>query len=99
MAKNCNKLLGTPDCKLAETAKESAMLRMLRIDGSQNGAKLRTRVVRDKTKYNRNVKHRKSLADAGDFPFYVGLVCLNEFCINYFFSTLCRSLKYKNKKA
>ena len=69
MAKNCNKLLGTPDCKLAETAKESAMLRMLRIDGSQNGAKLRTRVVRDKTKYNRNIKHRKSLADAGDFPF------------------------------
>jgi len=55
---------------VAETAKESAMLRMLRIDGSQNGATLRTRVVRDKTKYNRNVKHRKSFADAGDFPFY-----------------------------
>ncbi len=72
MAKNCNKLLGKPDCKLAETAKESALLRMLRIDGSQNGAKLRTRVVRDKTKYNRNVKHRKSLADAGDFPFLRG---------------------------
>ena len=53
--------------KLAETAKESAMLRMLRIDGSQNGAKLRTRIVRDKTKYNRNVKHKKSLASAGDF--------------------------------
>ena len=52
-------------------AKESARLRMLRIDGSQNGATLRTRVVRDKTKYNRNVKHKKSLADAGDFPFAV----------------------------
>lgn len=50
-------------------AKESARLRMLRIDGSQNGATLRTRIVRDKTKYNRNVKHKKSLADAGDFPF------------------------------
>ncbi len=50
-------------------AKESARLRMLRIDGSQNGATLRTRVVRDKTKYTRNVKHKKSLADAGDFPF------------------------------
>jgi len=50
-------------------AKESARLRMLRIDGSQNGATLRTRVVRDKTKYNRNIKHKKSLADAGDFPF------------------------------
>ena len=32
-------------------AKESARLRTLRIDGSQNGATLRTRIVRDKTKY------------------------------------------------
>ena len=55
--------------KFAETAKESAMLRMLRIDGSQNGATLRTKVVCDKTKYNRNVKHKKSLADARDFAF------------------------------
>lgn len=50
-------------------AKESARLRKQRIDGSQNGATLRTRVVRNKTKYNRNLKHKKSLADAGDFPF------------------------------
>ena len=50
-------------------AKESARLRKLRIDGSQNGATLRTRVVRDKTKYNRNIKHKKSLADARDFAF------------------------------
>ena len=50
-------------------AKESARLRMLRIDGSQNGATLRTRIVRDKTKYSRTLKHKKSLADAGDFPF------------------------------
>jgi len=50
-------------------AKESARLRTLRIDGSQNGATLRTRVVRDKTKYSRTLKHKKSLADAGDFPF------------------------------
>ena len=50
-------------------AKESARLRTLRIDGSQNGATLRTRVVRDKTKYTRTLKHKKSLADAGDFPF------------------------------
>ena len=50
-------------------AKESAKLRRLRIDGSQNGATLRTRVVRDKTKYTRTLKHKKSLADAGDFPF------------------------------
>lgn len=50
-------------------AKESARLRALRIDGSQNGATLRTRIVRDKTKYSRTLKHKKSLADAGDFPF------------------------------
>ena len=50
-------------------AKESVMLRTLRIGGYQNGATLRTRVVRDKTKYNRNIKHKKSLADARDFAF------------------------------
>ena len=66
MVKNKDKVFS----KVAETAKESDMMRMRRIDGSQNGATLRTRVVRDKTKYNRNFKHKKSLADAGDFPFY-----------------------------
>ena len=70
MAKHNSKAAG----KLAETAKESVMLRMLRIDGSQNGATLRTRIVRDKTKYTRTLKHKKSLADAGDFPFYEGFV-------------------------
>ena len=64
MARHNSKAFG----KVAD-AKESAMLRDLRIDGSQNGATLRTRVVRDKTKYNRNVKHKKSLADARDFAF------------------------------
>ena len=68
MAKNKDKVFS----KVAETAKESDMMRMRRIDGSQNGATLRTRVVRDKTKYNRNFKHKKSLADAGDFPFLWG---------------------------
>ncbi|WP_405342333.1 hypothetical protein [Fibrobacter sp.] len=75
MAKHNSKAAG----KLAETAKESAMLRMLRIDGSQNGAKLRTRIVRDKTKYTRTLKHKKSLAEAGDFPLlnsYFRLNCL-----------------------
>lgn len=60
-------------------AKESARLRTLRIDGSQNGATLRTRIVRDKTKYTRTLKHKKSLADAGDFPLlnsYFRLNCL-----------------------
>ena len=65
MAKNNGKKVSV----LADSAKESAMLRTLRIDGSQNGATLRTRIVRDKTKYNRNVKHKKSLADARDFAF------------------------------
>ena len=69
MAKHNSKAVAK-SVNVAETAKESAMLRTLRIDGSQNGATLRTRVVRDKTKYSRNVKHRKSFADAGDFPFY-----------------------------
>ena len=65
MAQNKTKAVG----KVAETAKESARMRAQRIDGSQNGATMRTRVVRDKTKYRRNLKHKKSLAEAGDFPF------------------------------
>ena len=65
MAKNNGKKVSV----LADSAKESAMLRNLRIDGSQNGATLRTRIVRDKTKYTRTLKHKKSLADAGDFSF------------------------------
>ena len=75
MAKNKAKAVG----KVADSAKESVMLRKQRIDGSQNGATLRTRVVRDKTKYNRNLKHKKSLADAGDFPFLWGNLGLNAF--------------------
>ena len=74
MVKNKDKVFS----KVAETAKESDMMRMRRIDGSQNGATLRTRVVRDKTKYNRNLKHKKSLADAGDFPFLWGAVILEQ---------------------
>ena len=54
--------------KPALQAVESARMRSTRIVGSQNGATLRTRVVKDRTKYNRNLKHKKSLADAGDFP-------------------------------
>ena len=75
MVKNKDKVFS----KVAETAKESDMMRMRRIDGSQNGAALRTRVVRDKTKYNRNLKHKKSLADAGDFPFLGENLGLNAF--------------------
>lgn len=56
--------------KPAAQAVESAMMRSMRIDGSHNGATLHTRVVKDKTKYTRNLKHKKSLVCAGDFPFY-----------------------------
>ena len=85
MAKKRNKAFS----KVAESAKESDMMRMQRIDGSQNGATLRTRVVRDKTKYNRNLKHKKSLADAGDFPFYGGYL---ETCARNVMSTLKKSV-------
>lgn len=74
MAKKKDKVFSN----VAETAKESDAMRMRRIDGSQNGATLRTRVVRDKTKYNRNLKHKKSLADAWDFPFYGDVVILER---------------------
>ena len=50
-------------------AGESTTQRLLRINGSNNGATLRTRVVQDKTKYNRKLKHNKSFAEAGNFSF------------------------------
>ena len=67
MAHNKAKAVGA----VAESAKESARMRAQRIDCSQNGATLRTRIVRDKTKYSRTLKHKNSLADAGDFPFRI----------------------------
>ena len=47
--------------------KESARLREERIAGTDNGLTLRTRVVRDRKKYTRKIKHRKSIAEAMDF--------------------------------
>ncbi len=38
--------------------RETDNLRDQRIEGTDNGRTLRTRVVRDKTKYNRKSKHR-----------------------------------------
>ena len=85
MAKHNSKAVAK-SVNVAETAKESAMLRTLRIDGSQNGATLRTRVVRDKIKYSRTLKHRKSLADAGDFPFLCGSQFIfKPYCIHNFY--------------
>ena len=53
---------------MAQKAKESARLRQERIAGTSNGMTLRTRVVRDRKKYSRKVKHmKKSIAEAMDF--------------------------------
>ena len=49
--------------------KESARLRDERIAGTDNGLTLRTRIVKDRTKYTRKIKHRKSIAEAVDFAF------------------------------
>ncbi len=87
MAHNKAKAVGD----FAESAKESAKIRAQRIDGSQNGATLRTRIVRDKTKYSRTLKHKKSLADAGDFPYVPlgrGPVGTLPSCYKFFFLVL-----------
>lgn len=53
---------------MANKAKESARLRDERIAGTSNGMTLRTRVVRDRKKYSRKIKHsKKSIAEAMDF--------------------------------
>ena len=53
-----------------EPARESSAQRSLRIQGSCNGATLRTRSLKSKKLYNRNVKHRKSFALAEDSSFF-----------------------------
>lgn len=53
---------------MAQKAKESARLRKERIAGTSNGMTLRTRMVRDRKKYTRKLKHnKKSIAEAMDF--------------------------------
>lgn len=74
--------------KPAAQAVESALMRSMRIDGSHNGATLHTRVVKDKTKYTRNLKHKKSLVCAGDFPFYAPFFCKLRFSA-YFAQRKC----------
>ena len=54
---------------MANKSKESTRLREVRIAGTDNGLTLRTRIVRDRTKYSRKIKHRKSSASAEDFAF------------------------------
>lgn len=72
-------------------AKESARLRDERIAGTDNGLTLRTRVVRDRTKYTRKLKHKKSPAETGDFPFIIqGKTYLNISTL----ASVSRSLPY-----
>jgi hypothetical protein len=40
--------------------RETDRLRTERIEGTNNGRTLRTRVVRDKTKYTRKLKHKET---------------------------------------
>jgi hypothetical protein len=55
---------------MSKKAKESRRLRDERIAGTGNGATLRTRIVRDRKKYTRKIKHlNKSIAEAMDFAF------------------------------
>lgn len=61
MAKRKERLL-----VLAQTTKETANQRAARIEASANGATLRTRVIKDKSKYQRNIKHKTSFASAED---------------------------------
>ena len=53
-----------------EKLKESKAQRAARIAETGNNALWRTRVVIDRKKYSRKLKHKKSLADARDFAFY-----------------------------
>lgn len=54
-----------------EYVKESAAQRAARIAGTGNGATLRTRLVKDRRKYTRKIKHKaRSIAQAIDFVFY-----------------------------
>lgn len=71
-------------------AKESARLRDERITGTDNGLTLRTRVVRDRTKYTRKLKHKKSPAETGDFPFVQQKAYLNMSTL----ASVSRSLSY-----
>lgn len=51
------------EVKKMKEQKEPAWLRIERLAGTNNGATLRTRTVKDKTKYTRKKKHKKSEED------------------------------------
>lgn len=62
--------------------KETRAQRAARIAGTGNGATLRTRTVRDKTKYTRKIKH-KSIANAMDFAFLLDNNCRHCYIVQY----------------
>ena len=52
---------------MTRKSEETVRLREERIAGTSNGMTMRTRVVRDRTKYSRKIKHKKeSIASAMD---------------------------------
>ena len=52
--------------KTTTKAKETKRLRKERISNSNNGATMRTRVVKDKKKYTRKTKHKKNEKSADE---------------------------------
>ena len=67
-----------------EYIKETRAQRAARIAGTGNGATLRTRLVLDKKKYSRKIKHKgQSIANAMDFAFIVENFTLNCYIVKY----------------
>ena len=54
-----------------DQTKETKSMRKARVTETANGNLWKTRVVRDRTKYSRKQKHKKSIAEAMDFAFIV----------------------------
>lgn len=67
--------------KTTTKAKETKCQRKERISNSNNGATMRTRVVKDKKKYTRKTKHKKMSKEEIDAKF-VELETLMEFLLS-----------------
>jgi hypothetical protein len=52
--------------KKKNSAKENERMRKERIAGSDNGRTMRTRVVKDKKKYTRKIKHKEFTQEDAD---------------------------------
>ena len=67
-----------------EQIKETKAQRAARIAGTGNGATLRTRLVLDKHKYSRKIKHKgQSIANAMDFAFIVDNLIVNCYIVGH----------------